>query len=48
LEEGGIPAKSRIKIDKLFTLEKNIVKKKIGRINKETFEKVKNEFYGLI
>jgi len=48
LEEGDIPAKSRIKIDKLFTLEKNIVKKKIGRINKETFEKVKKEFYGLI
>ena len=48
LEEGNIPAKSRIKIDKLFTLEKNIIKKKIGRVNKETFEKVKNEFYGLI
>ncbi len=48
LEEGNIPAKSRIKIDKLFSIEKNIIKKKIGRINKEIFEKVKNEFYSLI
>lgn len=48
LMEGGIPVKSRIKIDKLFTLEKSIVRKKIARVNKETFEKVKREFFNLI
>ena len=48
LVEGILPIKSRIKIDKLFTLEKNIVKKRIGRINKEIFQKAKEEFVKLI
>ena len=48
LTEGELPTISRIKVDKLFTLEKSIVKKKIGKINKETFEKVKKVFIDLI
>lgn len=48
LEKGEIPAKSRIKIDKLFTLDKNIVKKKIAKINKTILLKVKKEFMGLV
>jgi len=48
LIEGEIPVKSRIKIDKLFTLDKNIIKKKIGRINETAFNKVKKEFTKLI
>ncbi len=48
LEDGKIPIKSRIKVDKLFTLEKIIVKKRIGKVNNETFEKVKKEFINLI
>jgi len=48
LIEGSIPVKSRIKIDKLFTLEQSIVIKKIARINKETFKKVRQEFLDLI
>jgi len=48
LIEGNIPIKSRIKIDKLFTLEQSIVIKKIGRINKETFDRVRKEFFNLI
>lgn len=48
LIEGQIPYPSRIKVDKLFTLEKKIVIKKIARINPETFEKVKKEFMNLI
>ena len=48
LEKGEIPAKSRIKIDKLFTLNKNIIKKKVAKINKETLLKVKEEFMKLI
>lgn len=48
LEKGQIPVKSKIKIDKLFTLDKKIIEKSIGRINKKTFNKVKKEFYNLI
>ena len=48
LLEGNIPTKSRIKVDKLFTLEKGIIKKKLGRINQETFNSVKKEFVRLI
>ncbi|MBS3079732.1 type II toxin-antitoxin system PemK/MazF family toxin [Candidatus Pacearchaeota archaeon] len=48
LLDGSIPIKSRIKVDKLFTLHRNIVLKKIGRLNKETFDKVKYEFLKLI
>src|SRR3989339_553798 len=33
LLNGKIPLKSRIKVDKLFTLEKKLVKKKIGLVN---------------
>jgi len=48
LVEGGVPRLSRIKVDKLFTISQNIVNKKVGRINKETFEKVKSEFVKLV
>lgn len=41
LEYGKIPKKSLIKVDKLFTLDKSIVKKKVARVNKETFNQVK-------
>ncbi len=41
LKDGNIPAKSRIKVDKLFTLDKNIIKKNVAKLNKETFEQVK-------
>src|SRR3989338_8723321 len=40
LEKGSLPKQSRIKIDKLFTIEKNIVKKKIGKLNNITMEKL--------
>ena len=48
LIQGQFPAKSRIKVDKLFTLSKDIIRKKISRINKETFKKVKEEFCSLV
>ena len=48
LIEGEVPKISRGKVDKLFTISQDIVKKKVGRINKETFEKVKSEFVKLI
>ena len=46
--EGKIPVKSRIKVDKLFTLEKSIVKKKIARLNNKCMAKVRKEFVDLI
>ncbi len=48
LIEGEIPKPSRVKVDKLFTISQDIVKKKVGRIDKETFEKVKIEFVKLV
>lgn len=48
LEKGGIPVKSRIKIDKLFTIEKNLIVKKLGILNKKSFSKVKKEFCRLV
>lgn len=48
LEEGEIPTKSRVKVDKLFTLDKSIIKKKVAKLNKEIFNKVKEEFFKLI
>lgn len=48
LIEGEIPKSSRVKVDKLFTISQEIIKKKVGRLNKETFEKVKSEFLKLI
>ena len=48
LEEGEIPRKSIIKVDKLFTINKSIVKRKLGRVNKLILEKVKEELIKLI
>jgi len=48
LAEGRIPVTSRIKVDKLFTLEKTIVRKKVARVNRETMDKVRREFFRLI
>ncbi|MEK6757921.1 MAG: type II toxin-antitoxin system PemK/MazF family toxin [Nanoarchaeota archaeon] len=48
LAKGNIPVKSRIKIDKIFTLDKDIIIKKVAQINKETLAKVKKEFIQLV
>ena len=48
LSEGSIPTKSRVKVDKLFTLEKSIIKKKIARLNNECMVRVRKEFIGLV
>ena len=45
---GTIPTTSRIKVDKLFTLEQSIILKRWAKVNKETFEQVKREFFQLI
>ena len=48
LVEGNIPIKSRIKVNKLFTLDKRIIKKKIARLKKETFDNVRGDFKNLV
>jgi len=48
LNFGSIPIKSRIKVDKIFTIDKKIIKKKIGFLNEETLDKVKEEFFKII
>lgn len=48
LENGEIPTPSRVKADKLFTLSKSIIKKKIAKLDLETFKKVKTELFKLI
>src|SRR3989344_4947198 len=47
LINGEIPLTSRIKVDKLFTLHKSIIKKSIAKINEETFKEVKNKLVNL-
>lgn len=48
LETGQIPVQSRIKVDKMFTIKKSIIKKRLGKINHETLEKVKKIFVNLV
>ena len=46
--QGTLPKKSLIRVDKLFTLEKQIIKRRFGRIDQETLDSVKAVFCGLI
>lgn len=48
MSEGDIYFLSRIKVDKLFTINKSIVKRKLGKVNKSIIEKVKEELIKLI
>ena len=45
---GQIPVQSRIKVDKLFTVHQNIIRKKLGKLNEETFKKVIEELIKLV
>jgi|SRR3989344_1128824 len=48
LLQGQLPVSSRIKVDKLFTLEQSLVIKKLGKINKDTMQKVKEILFELV
>ena len=48
LINGELPVESRIKIDKLFTLSQSVIKKKLGKIKIDVFEKVKEEFLKIL
>lgn len=48
LEEGTLPLKSRVRCDKLFTIEKNLLGNRMGRMAGETFNLVVKEVIKLI
>ena len=48
MSEGNIYFLSRIKVDKLFTINKSIVKRKLGKVNQSVIEKVKEELIKLV
>ena len=48
LNSGKLIKDSRIRVDKIFSVEKNQVFKKIAIINDSTFKKVKKEFSSLV
>lgn len=48
MAEGSIHFLSRIKADKLFTIHKAIIKRKLGRVNNTIIERTKQEFQKLI
>ena len=48
MNEGNLHFTSRIKADKIFTIHKNIIKRKLGRINKIILEKTKEEIRKVI
>ena len=48
LNEGKLIKTSRIRVDKVFSVQKNLIKMKIGVLNEDIFERVKKEFFSLI
>ncbi len=48
MSEGNIHFLSRIKVDKIFTVHKSIVRKKLGRVNNQILESVKEEIKKLV
>jgi len=45
LSAGKLLKPSRIRADKIFCVEKNLITMKIGKINENSFEKVKQEMF---
>jgi mRNA interferase MazF len=48
LSNGKLIKQSRIKVDKVFSIEKSLIKIKIGSLNKDVFSRVRQEFLKLI
>jgi|SRR3990170_1654496 len=47
LSAGRLPKPSRIRVDKVFTLEKSLTIRSLGKVKSAVFEKVRQEFYQL-
>jgi mRNA interferase MazF len=41
LEKGNLIVDSRVKVDRIFSVDKKLVKMNIGKIDKQTFSKIK-------
>ncbi len=48
MQWGNIPKTSRIKFNKIFTLEKSLVRKRLGRINTKKLKHVQKALRGLL
>jgi mRNA interferase MazF len=46
--EGSLPVRSRIKYDKIFTLEKSLVIKSLGKVSPQKFAQVQNGLISLL
>jgi len=47
-KEGSLKRESFVRIDKIASIEKSLIKYKIGSLKKEMFEKIVKEFVGFI
>jgi len=47
MSEGTLPLRSRIKYDKIFTLEKALAIKRVGRINAKLISQVRGALVSL-
>jgi hypothetical protein len=48
MKEGTIPKKSRIKFNKIFTLEKTLIIKKVGSVDSKILKSVKSSLFLLL
>lgn len=48
LEEGHLKEFCRVKCDKIVSMEKSLIIRKVGRLNPETFERVKTEIFAVL
>lgn len=48
LEKGRLIVDSNVKIDRIFSISKNLVRMNIGRINKDTYNRIKKILVDLI
>ena len=48
MAEGDIYFTSRVKVDKLFTLEQNLIIRKLGRVNVSVLARIKYELRKLV
>jgi mRNA interferase MazF len=48
LEKGRLIVDSNVKIDRIFSISKNLIRMNIGRINKDTYNRIKKILVDLI
>lgn len=48
MQEGALPRKSMIRVDKIYTLSQNIVVKRYGQVKEATFEEARKKLFQLV